>query len=149
MKNHTCSIQGCDRKYRARGYCSSHLNKLDRYGDAEGGRATRNHEPLDFLLSILDSEPTMECIEWPFAGRHYGRISIGGKQRNASAAILLIRSGLAENPEGMVACHLPYFCNNPACVNPMHLRWDTRVGNSADYAVDQRWERKQASEGEE
>ena len=37
---------------------------------------------------------------------------------------------------GLVVCHLPLICHNRACVNPRHLREDTRSNNNLDMHVD-------------
>ena len=138
MPKRTCQIEGCARLYRARGFCSAHLNRLDRYGDPEGGLPVFHGDRLKWILSLLDREPTMECIEWPWAtsGQGYGMMSLNGKSRNAHAAVLMIRSGLEQHPEGWVACHMPVICHNRSCVNPLHLRWDTVAGNLADRIID-------------
>lgn len=38
-----CSVDGCDKRFHARGMCSSHYNRVVRYGDALAGSRFRDH----------------------------------------------------------------------------------------------------------
>lgn len=139
MTTKNCSVDNCARLYRAKGYCSFHLYRFNRYGDPEvDAGLTPEGEPLRWIMKLLDKPPTTECIPWPWntTGQGYGQVSLLGKTRNASAAVMIIRSGLDEHPEGWQVCHMPIICHNRSCVNPLHLKWDTPTGNHADRVSD-------------
>lgn len=86
----------------------------------------RNQHKLDFVQHAAGSD-TEECIEWPHEKykNGYGRLFVKGKFLLAHRVVLETASG----ETGAIACHS---CNNPSCVNPKHLRWDTQAGNLAD-----------------
>lgn len=68
-----------------------------------------------------------ECWPWLGAVSGWGYGSIRdetGKRINASRASLIIHTGI--NPLDKVAAHS---CNNPLCVNPNHLSWQTQSEN--------------------
>lgn len=72
---------------------------------------------------------------WLWAGRPnsdgYGRIRVRGKEYMAHRLALEWAAGPC--PSGLEACHS---CRNRHCVNPEHLRWDTRRANEADKVKD-------------
>ena len=62
--------------------------------------------------------------------KRYGVVSLNNAKYYAHRVLFHISGGKYE--EGKEVCHS---CNNPSCVNPEHLRMDTRKGNSADRAA--------------
>lgn len=72
-----------------------------------------------------------ECWEWKGSTRKgYGRIRVDGKQ--ISAHRLLMKHEFGSISENIVVRHR---CNNPICVNPMHLCLGTTAENQHDKAV--------------
>lgn len=68
---------------------------------------------------------------WPWTGyteRDYGRFFDGERMRFAHDLALEWYSG-EQRSEGLITCHS---CNNPGCVNPGHLRYDTPASNVED-----------------
>lgn len=45
MRNATCSVDGCERQVKARGYCNPHYIRHKRYGDPLAGTKPRNRKP--------------------------------------------------------------------------------------------------------
>jgi predicted XRE-type DNA-binding protein len=56
----------------------------------------------------------------------YGVFMLGGRTVRASRFMMLLEGRLVTELD---CCH---DCNNPSCVNPGHLRMDTKVGNMRD-----------------
>ena len=75
---------------------------------------------------------TAECIEWPYLRRDhpthdYGILTFRKVMWRAHRLVMLLTEGPC--PEGMEVCHS---CDNPGCVNPAHLRYDTHAANMRD-----------------
>lgn len=71
---------------------------------------------------------------WPWRGYTedgYGRFYLNGRMRFAHDLALEWSSG-ESRPTGRETCHS---CNNRICVNPRHLRYDTRLSNVGDMLV--------------
>ena len=101
-------------------------------------RAARG-EPLRWLeatLAELQANPSDGCVIWPFGNTEmrYAQVWIDGRPKTASRFVLERTVGPA--PAGMEACHAPIVCHNRACVNPVHLRWDTLRNNRLDMLLD-------------
>jgi hypothetical protein len=68
------------------------------------------------------------CWNWTGASRNgYGLFGLRGAMVGTHRLALVQSSGL--NPADLDCCHN---CNNRKCVNPTHLRWDTRTNNLHD-----------------
>lgn len=91
--------------------------------------------------SLVEAPDGDAC--WPWQGdtdrAGYGVFYYGGRVRRAHELALSFTTGEARG-EGMDTCHS---CDTPGCVNPVHLRFDTRAANVAD--MDARGRRVSAS----
>jgi hypothetical protein len=78
-----------------------------------------------FLAKVQQSSG---CWEWTAVKNRdgYGRLRVNGRMVLAHRVAYTFFIG--EIPEGMVIMHL---CNNPGCVNPVHLRIGTQAENIA------------------
>lgn len=124
-----CTIEGCDKFVTARGWCYMHYTRWKRHGDVGTfnpvrGKTVEDGAPYRFIVEI---QPSDECIEWPFNLGTAGYPSMrspGGKTMGAHSFSCSYHHG--PRPAKMDACHS---CHNRKCVNPNHLRWDTRRAN--------------------
>lgn len=130
-----CSIEWCDKTRRIGGLCLGHHDRLKRHGDAMAGRALPG-EPQAFV-KYAASNPSDDCVLWPFAVDRvgYGRLCWEGAQMPAHRAAWELHNG-RKMASGMDACHAPEKCHNRSCINPLHIRPDTRANNMADTHVD-------------
>ena len=140
-----CTVVGCGKAARRRGFCQSHAYRFSRYGDPLGG-GTFQGKPRAWLKTHVDYQGD-DCLIWPFGrgGDGYGTIRISGRERmsvNAHRVMCELAHGPAPSPRHQVA----HSCGrgHEGCINPKHLRWATPKENSADrvlHGTQQRGER--------
>lgn len=140
MTKPRCSKEGCDRRVNSRGYCKKHYEQLRLAGTwfVPGSQRTPSPAgaPEAFIQYAVKYTGT-ECLLWPYGKiRGYGAIR-GGTHSYAHAEVMHRVAGPKPTGPGLwEACHAPVVCHNRACVNPAHLRWDTRKANMADARLD-------------
>ena len=84
----------------------------------------------DRFASFVEITGSNDCITWPEGSRNennYGVLSYRQKVQYAHRVSYEIH--LEPIPEGMVIRHK---CDNPPCVNPLHLELGTRFDNNRD-----------------
>jgi hypothetical protein len=124
-----CCVRECSEPAKARGLCSKHYDRLRLHGSTKSPLPTL---PERFVAST-DIRGPDECWPWIAAKKDdgYGVISMFGSQRVATHAALLIYRGEIVPPNLMVL----HSCDNPACVNPAHLRLGTCTDNARDMHI--------------
>ena len=128
MKERKCSIEGCEGKHYARGWCGMHYERWRKHGDPEFTKTAPTGEPLKFLQDLIDN-PRSGCVIWPY-GKYtngYGKLLYEGRGQNAHRISLILATG--KDPKDLVAAHS---CRNRDCVNPSCLSWETEVENQRD-----------------
>jgi hypothetical protein len=130
-----CSVIDCknDSSTKAggvRGICRAHYKKLRKYGDP-----CHVHVHFSEVASWIKSHTDFdgdECLTWPFARskQGYGVTHVEGATRLAHRVMCEAVHGAPPSTKSQAA----HSCGkgHEGCVNPEHLRWDTRAGNFAD-----------------
>lgn len=132
--NRICSIPDCGKPVDKKGWCSSHYTRWHHHGDPLAGGPAKT--PAGTLVAYIfdtalpyDGE---DCLPWPFTtnGKGYGQVRFAGRRHIASRLLCELANG---SPPTSVA-ETAHSCGNGhlGCVNPGHLRWDTRSGNQQD-----------------
>jgi hypothetical protein len=115
----TCSIDGCERPTKSRGWCRMHYSRWQRTGDPAHERPTE----LERFLAL--TEKTETCWNWTgFRDAGYGRFHVADEQR---AHRWSYKHFVGPIPKGLVLDHV---CRNRGCVNPEHLRVVTTKENT-------------------
>lgn len=104
-----------------------------------GQRRSQNRDPhpmfrdaisVTRFWSLVDKRGEHDC--WPWLGDFdkdgYGIFVFGGRRYGAHELSLSFTTG-EKRISQLDTCHS---CNTPFCVNPKHLRFDTRKSNVAD-----------------
>lgn len=117
-----CSVETCEYKQLARGYCSTHYKRFMKYGDANIKQERENK--LDY-----DVKPNgcFECTSHRVNSQGYFFIGRKGKKKQMHRFIYEEMFG--EIPENMVVRHK---CDNQRCINPEHLEIGTIADNNRD-----------------
>lgn len=152
MTDRTCSVEGCDRPHRARGYCVAHWDRWQKSGDpgpALIGKPRRvttcsaRSCDQDKVCYGLCPKHALESVGWdldPETGCHiwrglrtergYGVLGSDLKHRVHRVAWEAVNGRPV--PEGLVVRHR---CDNPPCCNPDHLEVGTHADNARDAIV--------------
>lgn len=128
-----CSIDGCERPVKTKGYCMGHYHRYIRHGDPLHGRKLMRGDAKQFILDNADHDGD-ECLIWP-----YGR---SAKHGYAEIRKEHFGTGLAHRAMCFVAHGQPpsplheaaHSCGkgHDACINPKHLSWKTPTENNRD-----------------
>ena len=126
MTKRTCTIPGCDKMHRARGYCSPHYQRWFKYGDPrhlEGviDRAATPEEAFEKRTRWAG-----ECLVWTGTKvTGYGWMSVHGRRYLVHRWVWEQERG--EIPDGLLIDHI---CRNRSCVRVEHLRLATYKENA-------------------
>lgn len=120
----TCSVEGCEKVSRARGYCNMHYLRLTRTGTLEARKSIPLYDKLFSQLKLVG-----DCWEWQgyLMANGYGVIvDVRAKKLVHRAMYEIIHGPI---PDGLFCCHR---CDNPKCCRPEHLFLGTHRENMDD-----------------
>lgn len=121
-----CSVDGCQNRYDASGYCKKHWARWRKHGDPSVVDKKGRKDTLAerFWPQVAVTANPDKCWEWQgcTSPQGYGRYSGAPAHRVAFA----LANGYA--PTQFVL----HSCDNPPCVNPNHLREGTVRDNTDD-----------------
>lgn len=120
-----CSIENCERRHYARGWCRIHYTRWQKHGDPLG--AVYQGPDAAFLASTESLVGGPGCLIWTRAlnGDGYGDLRVNGRMVMAHRYAWERVNGPI--PDGMEVDHL---CWERSCVNEEHLRLATRTQNT-------------------
>ena len=127
-----CKHRDCSRPTHSRGYCAKHWGRLTKHGAPDAGGPEQGALPK-WLLEHSDYRGD-DCLIWPFRGstdgRGYGHLTVAGRTVKAHRYMCTLAHGEPDGDQTDAA----HSCGRGhlGCVNPRHLRWASKVENSAD-----------------
>lgn len=123
-----CSVEGCGKPHKSRGWCMSHYSMVRRNGAPSP--STRRPESTILLEKVLAEAVPGPCVLWPFhvGNNGYGLLSYKGKQVGAHILMCAKFHGPKPTPQHEAA----HECGVRLCFSPHHISWKTRAGNVAD-----------------
>ncbi|WP_415395194.1 HNH endonuclease signature motif containing protein [Rhodococcus globerulus] len=130
-----CSIDECEGRHYARGWCEKHYNRWKKHGDPsiclkpQRARRSRGLELVDAFATFKPT-PVGECLEWPapLGADGYGSLRHEGRLLKAHRVAYELRFG--HIPDGSEIDHV---CRNRGCVNTNHLRIATHKQNNENH----------------
>lgn len=126
-----CSIPGCGKPHKARGWCNAHWQRWNSHGSPLAG-GTAHGAALHYLHETVVPFTGSGCLNWPYGriGNGYAQVTIDGKHELVSRVVCYIVYGQPPSPTHEAA----HSCGkgHEGCVNPNHLRWATAVENAGD-----------------
>lgn len=136
MNTQPCGVAECDRLARTAGYCNRHYQRLLRHGTPDGGAPSpKRQRPSGLSLQeVLDFYSTLQpngCVEWNGTlVNRYPVFMYEGQRHRAHRVSYELHYGVDPGP--LLVCHR---CDNPPCINPLHLFLGTHSDNMRDCAA--------------
>lgn len=126
-----CSIEGCDKKVLARGWCVKHYTRWRSHGDPNALLQEQRHG-MTLRERFLCDVPVADgdgCWEWKgnCDPNGYGRIAVDGTPQLAHRVSWIVLKGPLKANEFVL-----HRCDNPPCVKPGHLFLGTQQDNIRD-----------------
>lgn len=114
MANRTCTITGCGRPLRARGWCATHYSRWRRNGTIEDIYPTLTER----FWAKVDGRGEGVCWSWTaaLASGGYGLFTV--HERMVLSHRFAYELLVGPIPDGL---HIDHLCRNRRCVNPDHL----------------------------
>lgn len=104
----------------------------------DSSKPTSDRKPTlaERLFSKVTVDPATKCWVWNGGLDRYGRGRLTINRKNALASRASYETFVGPIGKGLCVCHR---CDNPSCINPMHLFTGDHIDNMADMARKERF----------
>lgn len=129
----TCSVVGCEKPTKTRGWCVTHYHRYRAHGTPFGSSRPIRGSVRQFILDNVAHDGD-ECLIWPFSRNQthgYGEIRkehFGASLAHRAMCIAAHGQPPSNRHEAAHSCGK----GRDACVNPKHLSWKTPSENNGD-----------------
>lgn len=124
-----CSVDGCNKPLKAKGYCNTHAERFRRNGTIELLNPPDTRPPVERIMDMIEMIPESGCWIWLGPGETHGHIRISGIPSPQSVHRIMWEHENGPIPDGMNVCHR---CDIGFCCNPKHLFLGTQLDNMMD-----------------
>ena len=129
-KHTICTVVGCDKPHKAKGYCQNHRVRFAKYGSPTG-RSPKFRCKAKWVEANVAYQGD-DCLKWPFGVSDHGRGTVSFRKRNISAPRAMCILAHGEPPTKKHDAAHSCGKGHEGCMNPRHLSWKTRKENEAD-----------------
>lgn len=127
MDKPICTIDGCGKTRKARGWCSGHYARWQKTGDTRPGEPLMDRIADPYQAFAARTKRQGRCLIWTGAKvRGYGTLTADGRTEYVHRWIYEQTHGPI--PSGAIIDHI---CQISACVEVTHLRAVTRAQNNS------------------
>lgn len=124
-----CIVENCNDDAKIKGFCVKHYKCWHRTGKPVPDRPTFHGTEIERLEHYTDKKGVDDCWLWKSNKDKDGYGTMRSGKQNKRAHRVSYEQYVGKIPEGKFILHS---CNNPACVNPNHLRIGTHKDNMKD-----------------
>lgn len=129
----TCSVKGCGRKAKTRGWCIGHYHRVLKHGSPEGTGRTIRGSAKQFIIDNANHAAD-ECLMWPYNRSSKHGYAVIRKEHFGSGMAHRSMCIVAHGPPPSRIHEAAHSCGkgHEGCVNPKHLSWKTPMENQSD-----------------